>query len=169
MPDYESDMQYMKIIGHILENEEFRSLEKMQHHNHTRLEHCIKVSYSSYKLAKKLKLDYEDVARAALLHDFYLEQVNDQKTMKDKILLFTTKHPEQALNNSLKYFELSDKEKDIIRSHMFPVDVKVPKYLESWLVSFVDKAVSSKEFKFKFQTRLSWVNIYLLLLFRFIR
>ena len=169
MPDYRSDMQYMKIIGHILENEEFKSLENLQHHNQTRLDHCIKVSYNSYKLAKKLKLDYEDVARAALLHDFYLEQVNEQEKIKDKILLFTTKHPEQALINSLKYFDLSDKEQDIIRSHMFPVDIKIPKYLESWLVSAVDKVVSVKEFKFKFQSRLSWVNVYILLLFRFIR
>ena len=36
-------------------------------------EHLIKVSYKSYKIAKKLDLDYVSVARAGLLHDFYLD------------------------------------------------------------------------------------------------
>ena len=45
------------------------------------------------------------------LTDFYsLFHINDQEKIKDKVLLFTTKHPEIALNNSLKHFELTEKE-----------------------------------------------------------
>lgn len=170
MPNYEEDAQYVKIISHIMDNNDFRQLDNIQHHNDTRLNHSLKVSYYSYKIAKALRLDYKDVARAGLLHDFYLGQVNEQQSIKDRFLLFTTKHPNEALVNSLKYFELSDKEKDIIRTHMFPVDIKIPKYAESWLVSLVDKFVSTKEFSYKVSHRLSWVNnLYILIVLKFMR
>lgn len=163
MPNYELDDEYMSIINKILSNEEFRKLKDIQHHDQTRLNHCLKVSYYSYKAAKKMGLHYTEVARAGLLHDFYLGQVNSQKKIKDKFLLFTSKHPKEAVENSLQYFELTDKEIDIIRTHMFPVDVKIPKYAESWLVSIVDKFISFNEFGYKFSSRLSWMlNLYII-------
>ena len=165
MPNYRLDYEYMNIVKHILENEEFMKLDSIKHHNDTRLSHSLKVSYKSYVIAKKLKLDYEEVARAGLLHDFYLGQVNEQSSLKNKILLFTTQHPNQAVKNSLKYFYLSDKEIDIIRTHMFPVDIKVPKYAESWLVSLVDKVISTKEFSAKFSNKISWAaNVSIIML-----
>ena len=55
--------------------------------------------------------------------------------------------PVDVIENSAKYFSLNEKEKDIIITHMFPtLPHKVPKYLESWLVSLVDKAVATYEF-----------------------
>lgn len=167
MPNFENDIEYLDIINHIMENDDFSQIKDIKHHGSNRLEHSLKVSYYSYKIAKKLKLDYEDVARAGLLHDFYLGQVNEQEKVKDKVLLFTTKHPNEALDNSSRYFDLSDKEQDIIASHMFPIDVKIPKYAESWIVSIVDKFVSTKEFGHKFYCRYSWVfNFIFVLLFR---
>ena len=170
MPNYEIDNEYISIVREILDNKEFSILGDIQHHEQTRLNHCLKVSYYSYKVAKKLRLHYDEVARAGLLHDFYLEQVNDQKNFKEKFLLFTTKHPQQAVDNSLKYFDLTDKEIDIIRTHMFPVDIKIPKYAESWLVSIIDKIVSFNEFKYKFSNKLSWmVNLYIVVILNYMR
>ncbi len=170
MPDYKNDINYMNLVNHIFDNEEFMKLDDIKHHNSTRLNHCIKVSYYSYKVAKKLGLNYEEVARAGLLHDFYLGQVSEQKKIKDKFLLFTTRHPEQAVQNSLKYFNLNEREQDIIRTHMFPIDIKIPKYAESWVVSLVDKYVSAKEFGYKFSSRLSWAaNLYILMILRNLR
>ncbi len=166
----EMEENYISIINPILDNDNFSKLKDIKHHNINRLEHSLKVSYYSYKIAKFLKLDYEDVARAGLLHDFYLEQVSEQNNIKNKVLLFTTQHPNEALDNSLKYFELTDKEQDIIKSHMFPVDVKVPKYAESWIVSIVDKCVSTVEFKNKFKTQLSYsANLFIIFMLNFIR
>ena len=170
MPNYELDNIYMNIVREILDNEEFQKLDNIGHHNSTRINHCIKVSYQAYRLAKKIKLNYVEVARAGLLHDFYLGQVSEQKGIKNKVALFTTEHPEQAVQNSLKYFDLTEREQDIIRTHMFPIDIKIPKYAESWLVSFVDKYVSAKEFGYKFSTKLSWIaNVYLLMFFKFMK
>lgn len=170
MPNYELDKQYVNITHDIMANEEFLKLRDMQHHHTTRLNHSLKVSYYSYKIAKALRLSYEEVARAGLLHDFYMEQVNDQEHVKDKVMLFTTKHPMNALDNASKYFDLTDLEIDIIKSHMFPVDVKVPKYAESWIVSAVDKVVSAREMGYKIENfAINVANVYLLFALKFIR
>lgn len=72
-----------------------------------------------------------------LLHDFFLNKYNTKNSRK---LLIS--HPSIALNNAKKHFVLSDKEKNIIKCHMFPVSISVfPKYRESIVVSLVDKVM----------------------------
>lgn len=143
------DEEYMLYISDILDNNEFKKLKKYLHHGINRYDHCIRVSYNSYKIAKKLKLNSKEVARAGLLHDFFL--VNNQKI--DKLerfkVLFT--HPRIALENSKKYFTLSEKEENIILSHMFPLGNVLPKYKESILVNFIDDMASIYE-------RMYWIG-----------
>ena len=155
MTKYKDDKEYLFIIDNIMENEEFKKMDNIKHHNTTRMNHSLKVSYYSYKIAKSLKLDYKDVARGGLLHDFYTDKISDCKKVKDKILLFTTKHPNDAVENASNYFELSEKEINIIRTHMFPIDYKIPKYAESWIVSIVDKILSVGEVSKKFGYKLT--------------
>ena len=163
MKRYKKDEEYLSIIDNIMKNEEFKQMSNIKHHNTTRMNHLIKVSYGSYKVAKLLNLEYRDVARAGLLHDFYTEEVSKCSNIKDKVLLFSTKHPDNAVENSMRNFELSEKEINIIKTHMFPIDYKVPKYAESWIVSIVDKVVSFTEFGKKFGYSLTYVlNLYLL-------
>lgn len=170
MAKYKNDEVYLLIIKHIMENSEFRNLENIKHHNTTRLDHSIKVSYYSYKVAKTLRLDYKDVARAGLLHDFYTDEISKCSKVKDKIKLFSIKHPKDAVNNSTTYFNLSEKEINIIESHMFPVDYKIPKYTESWIVSIVDKILSIGEFSKKFSYKFSYIiNLYLLFILNIIK
>lgn len=164
MPNYKEDIQYMNIIRHIMNNENFMILSSIKHHNSTRLEHSLKVSYYSYRISKLLHLSYKETARAGLLHDFYLEQIDEQKKVKDKIKLFSSLHPCIAVNNSLKYFDLNDKEIDIIKTHMFPSSIRIPRYMESWIVSIVDKVVSTKEFGYKFHQKLLFAKTYLYVL-----
>ena len=165
MKRYKKDNEYLSIIDNIMNNDEFKQMENIKHHNTTRMNHLIKVSYNSYKVAKVFNLDYEDVARAGLLHDFYTEEVNKCSKIKDKVLLFSTKHPDAAVENSLRNFELTEKEVNIIKTHMFPIDYKVPKYAESWIVSIVDKVVSFGEFGKKFGYSLTYVlNLYIIFL-----
>ena len=82
-------------------------------------------------------------------------------------------HPKIALKNATDIFNLSDMGKDIIITHMFPlIPNKIPKYLESWIVSAVDKLVAIYEFSYSYGTiALSKLpNAYvilLLLMFRF--
>lgn len=165
------DEEYISIVSSILATAEFsEEMSQIKHHDSTRLNHLLKVSYCSYKIAKYLRLDYDQVARAGLLHDFYLESVYDHDSIKERVLLYTIKHPQKAVENAKKYFQLTEKEEDIIRTHMFPVDIKVPKYAESWVVSFVDKGVSTIEFGHKFGCQvMNYANIIFILLLNFVR
>lgn len=170
MTKYNKDEEYLFIINNIMKNEEFKKIASIKHHNTTRLDHSIKVSYYSYKIAKSLRLDYKDVARGGLLHDFYTGEISECEKIKDKIKLFSTKHPKDAVNNSLHYFDLSEKEINIIETHMFPVDYRVPKYAESWIVSLVDKVLSIGEVSKKFSYKLTYVfNLYLLFVLNIIK
>lgn len=133
------DREYQSIISPILETKAFHKTKEITHHGVNRFEHSLRVSYYSYKISKFLKLNYQNTARGGLLHDFFLED-NDKGKMATLI-----KHPQYALENSLEYFHLSDMEQDIIRTHMFPVTAKPPKYLEGWIVDIVDNVASIYE------------------------
>ena len=170
MVKYKNDKEYLLIIDNILKNKEFMKIDTIKHHNTTRLDHSLKVSYYSYKISKWLKLDYKDVARGGLLHDFYIEEIRNCKKIKDKVILFSTKHPNDAVTNATNNFDLSDKEINIIKSHMFPVDYRVPKYAESWIVSLVDKVLSFNEVSHRFSYKVSYIaNLYLLFILNIIK
>lgn len=156
------DIEYLELIKNILSNEEFNKIKDIEHHGTTRYTHSLRVSYVSYKITKLLHLDYKEVARAGLLHDFFIS--DEERTFKDRFLSTFT-HPKYAVENSCKYFDLSEKEKDIIGSHMFPIYYSIPKYAESWIVSLTDKVVGTYEFCMKFKYKFSYItNLFLILL-----
>jgi uncharacterized protein len=135
--DINSDGEYKKCIGDLLQNEIVCSMKKfIQHNNVTCLEHSICVSYYSFFICKRLGLDYRSAARGGLLHDFFLYDWHITKPVKG---LHGFTHPNTALENANKYFYLNEIEKDIIEKHMWPLTAKLPKYKESFIVSFVDK------------------------------
>ena len=140
----QEDEEFESIIKDIDESEEFQKTKEIFHHFSNRYDHCKRVAYYSYLVTKKLHLSYEEATRAALLHDFFLV---DSKNISFKEKFGTlVNHPKYALAYSEKFFNLSDKEKDIIVSHMFPVaPTRVPKYLESWIVNLIDDYVAIKE------------------------
>lgn len=139
--------EYFSCIQDLIESDPVKLMDTFIQHGHTTtLEHCINVSYLSYKVAKFFKLDYKSAARAGLLHDMFLYDWHKQPKDDRFLDQHGFSHPKKALNNALKYFELNNKEKDIIEKHMWPLTLrKVPKYKESFLVSFVDKYTSSCE------------------------
>ena len=73
-------------------------------------------------------------------------------------------HPEYALANSKKYFELSKLEEDIIVSHMFPIGKHVPKYIESWIVDLVDDVAAVYEKTAIVRKQLSTATCFLLMI-----
>lgn len=161
------DNEYLKIVNNILENKEFSKMKQIEHHGITRLDHSLKVSYYSYKIAKAMHLDYVETARGGLLHDFFFSP--EERNAKDR-LLSTFTHPAKALQTANANFNLSKKEQDMIRSHMFPINISVPKYLESWIVSSVDKVVALNEMSLKYRFKFRYAyNMVLLFVLGFIR
>lgn len=133
------DKTYLECVLDILQNEKVESMKHfMQHGKTTTLHHSIDVSYLSYCICKKWNLDYVSVARAGLLHDFYLyDWHNYGKESEDRFHGFT--HPRKALNNAVNEFEMNWKEKDIVLRHMWPLTPIPPRTLEGIVVVFVDK------------------------------
>lgn len=167
MKNIKNDINYINIVNNILENEEFNKIKSIEHHGTSRYNHSLRVSYYSYKVAKLLKLDYKEVARAGLLHDFFLS--DDNRTQLER-LKSTFDHPKKAVLKASENFEISEKEKDIIRTHMFPINIAVPKYAESWIVNLVDKAVGTLEFSRKYSYKLGYLaNLYILFLFNYLK
>lgn len=163
----ENDIEYSKLVNDILTNEDFCKLKYIEHHATNKYAHSIRISYHAYKIAKWLKLDSIAVARAGLLHDFAISK--NGRTMKERFIEMFI-HPKVALEESKKRFALSNMEENIIVAHMFPFYVALPKYLESWLVVFVDKTIGAYEILQQFSMKAAYfANIYILVLFNIIK
>lgn len=146
--------EFFEIIKDIYEHEEVLKLKEHYHHNSSIYEHVMDVSYFSYRVCKSLKLDYQSAARGALLHDFFLYDWRNHDVPdlpEDKY--HGIEHPKIALANAKKHFNLNDIEKDIIIKHMWPLTIVPPKYKESFIVSFADKYLASREFVSKFRQK----------------
>lgn len=154
MDNIYNDDDYIGLVQDILNDQEFEKTKYSEHHGFSRFDHSMRVSYYSYKIAKKLKLSYIETARAGLLHDFFLS--DNRSCFKNKFLS-NFRHAKEARDNSKKRFDISYKEEDIIITHMFPLNIVPPKYLESWIVTTVDKYVATNEFftLFRFRTKLA--------------
>lgn len=143
--------EYDILVKDILSNEEFNKIEDMPHHGTTRLIHSKRVSYYSYIICKILRLNYVAAARGGLLHDFFF---NTKKNKKRTGVISLFVHPRKALKNANKIAYLSPIEQNIIVSHMFPLGMDLPIYLESWIVSLVDKVVGTYEYIEKFSIQM---------------
>ena len=135
--------KFLEIINDILANKSIQNLKLYKHHySYTRLEHCLSVSYYTYVICKFLHLDYKSAARAALLHDLFFYDCEDKISRPKNHI---KNHPKIALENANKLFNLNKKEQDIILKHMWPLTFSPPKYLESFIVTIVDKYCAFKE------------------------
>ncbi len=154
--------EFYQLTKDILEHQEFLKLQDIVHHGMRRYDHSVRVAKISYKITKHLHLNYQEATRAALLHDFFLED-NQELNRKDRTKMLVM-HPEYALEMSKKYFKLSVLEEDIIKTHMFPIGFKIPKYLESWIVDMVDDSVAVYEKCYGIRKQLSFASSFLFFL-----
>ncbi|MBQ7347729.1 MAG: HD domain-containing protein [Clostridia bacterium] len=105
-------------------------------------DHSLKVAYLCYRHHKRFGtgVDLREFVRGALLHDYYLYDWHD-KDPAHKFHGFT--HPKHALENAVKkYPDLTPAQRDMIRSHMFPLTPIPPKTRCGWLVCFYDKVAA---------------------------
>lgn len=138
--------EFQKIIKDIVENSSVISLkEHLQHMKSSRYEHCYNVAYYTYVICKKCGLDYVSAARGAMLHDFYFYDWRN-KGVEGQKKFHAYRHPRIAFHNACENFELNEMEKDIILKHMWPLTIRLPRFSESYIVTFVDKYCATKEF-----------------------
>lgn len=131
----------------ILQSPNFRSTQKhIQHGSMTVKQHCVNVATYSVRLSRKLhiKCNEQELIRGALLHDYFLYDWHDADH-RQPYKLHGFFHPGRALRNADKEYALTDREKDIIKKHMWPMTVVPPMYREGWIVTMADKWCSLME------------------------
>lgn len=144
--DILNDKDYYDIVKDIVESSEYQRRKDFKHHEDCSVyEHMIEVSYLSYRICKKLRLNYRDAAIGGVLHDLYSRPWQDH--LDEKVPFFKQHgfvHAREALDNANKFYPsyLNKRVSNIILRHMFPLNIHPPRYLESWIVSFADKKVS---------------------------
>ena len=127
--------------------EQGRLLEEqnaMQHGSTSVYEHSVNVAYKSLLLAENFRLpvDKQSLVRGALLHDYFLYDWHEKDGGHRLHGFF---HAERALHNARRDFNLNFIERDIIRKHMFPLNITPPKFRESWIVTWADKLCAAEE------------------------
>ncbi len=153
LEELESSEEYRQALNEygqdILGSDKYLRLKTfIQHGNVTVFEHSIHVALCALKLNRKLgvKAKEKELVRGALLHDYFLYDwhVSDAPgNIHPKLHGFY--HPGIALKNATRDFVLSEREKDIIRKHMWPLTVNPPRCREAWLVCLADKYASTLE------------------------
>lgn len=155
--NYTQNQEFMRITQDILEHPAFLRTKTVIHHGkeNTVYIHSVATAFFAYRTAKRLRLSDEDiisVTRAALLHDFtgydWRKDKQDEVNYKGLRKLWhmhAFQHGYRAANNAAHYFGLSDKQKDAIKKHMFPLVPFFPRHKEGWIVTYSDKVIASKE------------------------
>ena len=142
--------EFENIIKDIINNDTVKKMKNYrQHFNTSCYDHCYMTSYYCYKIAKKFNWDYISVARAAMLHDFFLYDWRKRENDRKGLHAFT--HGNTACQNACKLFDLTQKEQNIIKRHMFPVTPIPPSSKEGLLLTLVDKYCGLIEIKSKFK------------------
>lgn len=131
----------------ILVSSNFKMSDKhIQHGTMSVRKHSIQVAKYSLMInhVMRLKSSQRDLVRGALLHDYFLYDWHD-KSHKKITNLHGFYHPGIALSNAASEYELTPREKDIIKKHMWPLTVSPPKCREAWIVTVADKYCSMME------------------------
>ena len=131
--------EFFSIINDLVKNTKVQKMKIYNQHAHTSCyKHCMQVAYYTYIICKKLNLDYVSATRGAMLHDLFLYDWHTHaKETGEHFHGFT--HPRRALANAEKYFDLTDKEKDMILRHMWPLTPVPPKSREGLAIIYADK------------------------------
>jgi uncharacterized protein len=129
--------EYLQTVRDLLAHPKVQSMGRfMQHRNVDCLHHSLNVSFTGYRICRRLGLDCRAAARGGLLHDFFLYDWHKGNPHKG---LHGFTHPRVAEDNAARYFSVTKRERDIIRKHMWPLTLAPPRYPESYVILLVDK------------------------------
>ncbi|WP_051204997.1 HD domain-containing protein [Butyrivibrio sp. VCD2006] len=143
--------EVLKKHGHdILESQKFHKTKHfIQHGDMTVYDHSLSVAERAIKINRFIhaKCEERDLVRGALLHDYFLYDWHidgkDKGNVHPKLHGFF--HPSTALKNANRDFVLTEREKDIIKKHMWPLTIVPPMCREAWIVTLADKYCSAME------------------------
>lgn len=117
----------------------------IEHHGSSNiLRHCVDVARTSVSIANKLHINVnkEDLIMGALLHDYYIfEWRRTDCSFLEHLFI----HSRVAAHNAKRDYGINKKVYNIIKSHMFPLNIILPNSKEALIVCLADKICASKE------------------------
>ena len=121
-----------------------RSLDVPMHRGSNVYLHSFKVAKLAIKRAlRHKKANLEAILIASILHDYYLY---DWRRDKNKKKRHGRNHPFIAANNAKADFDITDQVQEIIKQHMWPINLKhFPKTKEARIVNLADDSIALKE------------------------
>lgn len=129
---------FYNIIEQYTDNPMVIEMDYSTHHTSsiTCFDHSILVAYICYILAPKFRCNIHSSVKAGLLHDLYLSYREDSNISLWKHL---SVHPDKAIENAA-CFNLSESEKNMIKKHMWPINISlIPNTKEEVLINVADK------------------------------
>ena len=139
---------FREICSEVCGGERYLSMKNFVAHSDVSVyEHSIKVAEKCYVYAVShgIKCDLRSLVRGALLHDYFLYDWHKNKPFT----FHGFKHAKIALKNAERDYDLNPREKNVIKSHMFPLTpFSFPKCKEAWIVTFTDKRCALSEIFF---------------------
>lgn len=157
----ETQTEFFEIIDDIINNDTVKQMRNFTQHCDTSCyKHCMQVAYYTFIICKKLHLDYVSATRGAMLHDLFLYDWRKKNRTIELPGLHAFVHPQIALKNASKLFPLNPIERDIILKHMWPVTFALPKYMESYIVTFMDKYSACLESYSYLQAKMEQKSLY---------
>ena len=141
--------KYIKLIelyaDDILESDSFKSQKEFMQHGKTSVyKHIINVTNMSITIAYKfnMNVDIKSLIRGSLLHDYFLYDWHENDKSHR---LHGFKHAKTAMLNAERDFGINKIEKNMIYTHMFPLNLRLPRYKESIILCIADKVCAIKE------------------------
>ena len=149
---------FQEMTKDILNHPLFVELKDCPHHGgeNSLYVHSVDTAKFAYRLGRRFHLKEDRVralTRAALLHDFfgydwqsdrhrrYMRRYTGWQRVR-RMHAFI--HGSHAARRAGRYFDLDQRQRDAISSHMFPL-ASWPRNSEAWLLTLADKVVASKE------------------------
>lgn len=142
--------EIQKNASDIIQSKNFnRTKFHAQHGDMTVNSHCMNVAKYSLAISDKLakmgiSCKRNELVRGALLHDYFLYDWHKHPHV-GITNLHGFRHPQRALENAEKEYNLTPRERDIIVKHMWPLTVLPPTCREAWIVTTADKWCSLLE------------------------
>ena len=133
--------KFLHITKDILTNDNFLKLKEEPHHGDNRYNHSVRVAIKMYKIIPDTDPNKEKAVRASLLHDFFYNEEMSNLTKNERYKY----HPAYSIKNSINNFNIGKLEREMIRTHMFPLTKDLPKNKYSHKLIFCDKTIAIKE------------------------
>ena len=120
-------------------------------------DHSLATAKVAFSLAHRFGLtddQVRSVTRAALLHDFFGYDWHDEwfkrflshyRGIHRLTHMHGFVHGVLAAKRASRYFALTDRQRDAIATHMFPLTLRMPQSKEGWVVTAADKVVAARE------------------------